>query len=65
MKLLTDGEVTLLARFAKGNTNATVAAELGISEAISNNDMLVIRRKLGAKNTPHAVYLAMQSGELS
>lgn len=63
--MLTEREKDLLMRFAQGHTNSTVAGDLGISPAMTNNDMLVVRRKLGALNTPHAIYLAMRAGELT
>ncbi len=64
MKLLTDDEVRLLTTLALGNTAFETANVFEITRTTLYNNLLVIRRKLGARNTTHAVYLAMKRREI-
>ncbi|HYM57365.1 MAG TPA: helix-turn-helix transcriptional regulator [Solirubrobacteraceae bacterium] len=61
---LTDREREVLARVALGETGQTIARELSITGATVESHVRNILEKLGAKNRPHAVALALQSGEL-
>lgn len=61
---LTPREVGLLQLLADGHTSETCATRLGLSVETVKERVKMIRRKLGAKNTPHAVAIAFRSGVL-
>lgn len=55
MDRLTPNEYHLMMLVADGLTNKEIAALTHKAESTVKNTLLSIRRKLGAKNTPHAV----------
>jgi PAS domain S-box-containing protein len=62
--ILTDREREVLARVADGRTGAEVAEELYLSQATVERHVAAALRKLGAKNRPHAIAIALRAGEL-
>jgi DNA-binding CsgD family transcriptional regulator len=60
--VLTPHQVRILDKLASGGTYPTVAAEAGISEETIKSQAKLIREKLGARNTTHAVAIAMREG---
>ena len=61
---LTNREIDILSRVAKGTANKEIAAQLSISEATVKSHMTSILSKLGAKDRTHAVTIAMKRGFL-
>ena len=59
---LTEREIDILARVAKGNSNKIVASQLQISEATVKYHLKSILSKLGANDRTHAVTIAMKRG---
>jgi DNA-binding CsgD family transcriptional regulator len=55
-------EIDILALFASGLAAKTVAHKLGIQPSTIWVSMRIIRKKLGASNTTHAVAIAIQTG---
>jgi DNA-binding CsgD family transcriptional regulator len=63
-KKLSPAELRVLNLIADGMTIKEAALFLERSEYTLMQHMKVARRRLGAKNTPHAIRLAIRSGEL-
>lgn len=61
-RFLTPAEETTLELVAHGHTYAEAAAIRFVSPETVKTQMYRIRWKLGAKNTAHAVYLAVERG---
>lgn len=61
---LTAREIGLLQLLADGDTFDTAATRLGLSVETVKDRTKMIRRKLGARNTPHAVAIAFRAGLL-
>jgi DNA-binding NarL/FixJ family response regulator len=59
---LTEREIDILARVAKGNSNKMIASQLDISEATVKYHLKSILSKLGASDRTHAVTIAMKRG---
>ena len=59
---LTEREIEILARVAKGNSNKIVASQLDISEATVKYHLKSILSKLGANDRTHAVTIAIKRG---
>lgn len=59
---LTPHDLRLLTLLATGLHYHEVAYKLGISEASVKDEMKLARSKLGARNTTHAVALALDQG---
>ncbi len=62
---LTPREREVLALFAQGFTSRTIGERLWIHQYTAVNHMVSIQRKLGARNTTHAVVLALSHGLIS
>jgi DNA-binding CsgD family transcriptional regulator len=62
---LSDREREVLARVAMGETGETIGATLHISTATVETHVRHCLAKLGAKNRPHAIALALQRGEIA
>ena len=62
---LSDREREVLARVAMGETGEVIAATLYISTATVETHVRHCLAKLGAKNRPHAIALALQRGEIA
>lgn len=62
---LTEREVKILRRIAKGETNKEIAEALNANEQTVKNYVTLILAKLKANNRAHAVTLAMQQGLVS
>jgi DNA-binding NarL/FixJ family response regulator len=60
--VLTEREVEILGRVAKGNSNKIIASQLKISEATVKYHLKCILSKLGANDRTHAVTIAMKRG---
>jgi DNA-binding NarL/FixJ family response regulator len=61
---LTEREIDILARVAKGNSNKMIASQLDVSEATVKYHLKSILSKLGASDRTHAVTIAMKRGFL-
>jgi DNA-binding NarL/FixJ family response regulator len=59
---LTDREIDILARVAKGNSNKIIASQMDISEATVKYHLKSILSKLGANDRTHAVTIALKRG---
>lgn len=59
---LTDRQIEILRLFANGDSYLEIAQRLQIRFPTINHHSVNIRKRLGAKNTANAVYLAMQNG---
>ncbi len=59
---LTEREIDILNRVAKGNSNKIIASQLDISEATVKYHLKSILSKLGANDRTHAVTIAMKRG---
>lgn len=59
---LTDREVQILRLVAEGKKIREIARSVRLAERTVKNDLEMIRRKLGAANSSHAVALAIQRG---
>lgn len=62
MRLLTEKQKQVLAGYAEGLHASEVADKLGISVKTVEKSSLVIRRKMDAKNTMHAIYKGAKAG---
>jgi DNA-binding NarL/FixJ family response regulator len=60
--VLTEREIDILSRVAKGNSNKIIASQLDISEATVKYHLKSILSKLGANDRTHAVTIAMKRG---
>lgn len=60
--ILTPYQVRLLDKLASGNTYLTVAEDTGLGKETVKTQAKIIREKLGARNTTHAVAIAMREG---
>lgn len=61
---LTPFEIRCLCMFAEGGTYASVGRRLGISAETVKSTLKSVRERLGAKNTTHAVALAIRTGTI-
>jgi DNA-binding NarL/FixJ family response regulator len=61
---LTDRELDVLRRVAKGNSNKIIASDLNISEHTVKNHLKSILSKLDASDRTHAVMIALKRGFL-
>jgi DNA-binding NarL/FixJ family response regulator len=61
---LSDREIDVLKRVAKGTSNKIIAAQLSVSEATVKAHMKSILAKLGANDRTHAVTIGMRRGFL-
>jgi DNA-binding NarL/FixJ family response regulator len=61
---LSDREIDVLKRVAKGTSNKIIAAQLAVSEATVKAHMKSILARLGANDRTHAVTIAMRRGFL-
>jgi DNA-binding NarL/FixJ family response regulator len=61
---LSDREIDVLRRVAKGTSNKIIAAQLSVSEATVKAHMKSILAKLGANDRTHAITIAMRRGFL-
>ncbi len=59
---LSEREIEVLRRVARGNANKVIAAQLGVSEATVKGHMKSILAKLGASDRTHAVTIALKRG---
>jgi DNA-binding NarL/FixJ family response regulator len=59
---LTEREIDILARVAKGNSNKMIASQLDVSEATVKYHLKSILSKLGASDRTHAVTIATKRG---
>jgi DNA-binding NarL/FixJ family response regulator len=59
---LSEREIDILARVAKGNSNKMIASQLDVSEATVKYHLKSILSKLGASDRTHAVTIAMKRG---
>jgi DNA-binding NarL/FixJ family response regulator len=59
---LSEREIEVLRRVARGNANKVIAAQLGVSEATVKGHMKSILAKLGANDRTHAVTIALKRG---
>lgn len=59
---LTARETRILRLVADGLTSPQIAARLGRAPATITSQLKVIRRKMGARNLPHAVAIAYRQG---
>lgn len=64
-KPITYRELHILMMSAQGYTNKDIAEVLGIAYQTVKNNFYRLMKKLGAKNSAHALLLAMQSGLIS
>ena len=62
MRPLDVNELSALRLFANGRTSDEIAAELGMSKSMAQHYLRVAARKLGARNTVHAVAIAVRKG---
>lgn len=63
--VLTDRQVLMLGLVAEGLTTDEIAARLWVTDNTVKSTLSNARRRLKAKNTPHAVALAFRAGALS
>jgi len=61
---LSEKEIAVLRRVAKGNSNKIIASQLDVSEATVKGHMKSILSKLNANDRTHAVTIAMKRGFL-
>jgi Response regulator containing a CheY-like receiver domain and an HTH DNA-binding domain len=61
---LTDNELVVLSLLAEGHTRESVAERMHYSTATVNDYVKAVLRKLGARNTTHAVAIAYRAGDL-
>lgn len=61
-RLLTHRQSEVLLWIARGLPYKQAAKTLGISAQTVKNHMEVVRQKLGAYNTPHAIAIAIRGG---
>jgi DNA-binding NarL/FixJ family response regulator len=61
---LSEKEIAVLQRVAKGNSNKIIASQLDVSEATVKGHMKSILSKLNANDRTHAVTIAMKRGFL-
>ncbi|HET8784137.1 MAG TPA: hypothetical protein VFM38_00765 [Candidatus Limnocylindrales bacterium] len=59
---MTELELVVLRLMADGRTERQVGFELHYSHAWAHKTIAALRRKLGARNAPHAVALAFERG---
>lgn len=59
---LTDRQLACLRHAADGTPLRETAKHLNVSESTAKDDMLDARRQLGARNTTHAVVIAIDRG---
>lgn len=59
---LTRRQVEILQCCAEGMMDKEIASALGVTESTIKGHLYRIRRRLGARNTTHAVYTAMRLG---
>jgi two-component system NarL family response regulator len=59
---LSPRERDVLRLVSQGLTNREIAAELDISWGMVRQHMIRVRVKLGARNTTHAVVIALRAG---
>ena len=62
--LLNPAEIDILARLAAGGSALTAAHDRGTHPDTVRGQIKLLRSKLGAKNTAHAVAIAIRSGQL-
>ena len=62
--LLTEKERKLLELVAEGWTDKRIAHFRNLSQHTIHNAMVIINRKLAARNRTHAVVIAMRRGEI-
>lgn len=62
MRLLTEKQKQILVGYAEGLHASEVAEKLGLSTRTVEKYSLVVRRKMDAKNTMHAVYKGAKAG---
>jgi DNA-binding CsgD family transcriptional regulator len=62
---ITYREMHILAMAAEGYSNKEIAENLGIKYQTVKNNLYRLTKKLGAKNTTHALLLAMDAGWIS
>lgn len=55
-------QLQILRRVAKGDTLRQIALDLGISHGTVKNQMVNIRRRIGAKSSENAVAIALRRG---
>jgi len=65
LRRLTARELEVLRRIAEGDTNATIAETLYLSEHTINQYVKRLLVKLGAKNRFHAVTIGFRTGLLT
>jgi DNA-binding CsgD family transcriptional regulator len=61
---LTKRQAQMLGMIANGLSQVDITRELFLSDSTVKSTLDSARKRLGAKNTPHAVALAMRSGEI-
>ena len=57
---LTEQEIEIMQLFAQGKSTRETAEEMGIHHTSVTSSLAKIRRKLGARNTLHAVVIAIR-----
>ncbi|WP_373283248.1 LuxR C-terminal-related transcriptional regulator, partial [Nocardia vinacea] len=62
---LTSAEIDLLTRVANGDTNLDIAEDLDMSGSAVDKSLARIREKLGTRNRPETVAVAIRSGVIS
>jgi DNA-binding CsgD family transcriptional regulator len=60
--MLTDAEIGALKKAARGDSAKQIAYDEGVTERAIENRMVSVRAKLNARNTTHAVVLAIKAG---
>lgn len=60
--IITNRMKQILTLISDGKTASDISKELSLSEKTIEITLKKIRNKLQAKNTPHAVYIALKNG---
>ncbi|MEV4384373.1 LuxR C-terminal-related transcriptional regulator [Micromonospora sp. NPDC049580] len=61
---LTTEQVALLAEIAEGRTHAAIGRDRGITRSTVEHRLSVLYQRIGARNAPHAVAIAIRAGLL-
>lgn len=64
MSELTTAEKEIITRLASGQKQSDIESEMGYANKVIDTYMARIRKKLKAKNAPHVVSIAYQTGIL-
>ena len=58
-------QLQILRRVAEGDTLRQIALDLGLANGTVKNQMLKMRRRIGARSSENAVAIAMREGWIS